>query len=175
MLIAEVKRRSNVAEYILYMWQVEDMIRAYKFNIDLVEENIISQFNHGDKIKQEIRNWYANIIVMMHTEDIKNKGHLGFIKKIMNELNDIHTALLKSEHETQYHKIYTHAADNIKEFKKKLQDQSLNDIEICFNGLYGLLLLRLQKKEVSAATQQAMSTFSNLLAVLSLKYKQFAS
>ena len=175
MIIAEEKRRTNIAEYILYIWQIEDMIRAYKFNIDLLERNIISQFNHGDRIKKEIRDWYANIIVMMHSENIKDKGHLGFIRKIVNELNDIHVELLKSENESQYHKIYNHAVDNIKEFKKKLRDQSLNEIEICFTGLYGLLLLRLQKKDVSAATQQAMTTFSNLLAVLSRKYNQLKS
>lgn len=175
MLIAEEKRKSNVAEYVLYMWQIEDMIRAYNFNINLVEKNIISQFNHSDRIKKEIRNWYANIIVMMHKENIKDKGHLNFITKIINELNDIHIGLLKSDQEIQYHNIYSYAAENIKEFKKRLNDQSLNEIEICFNGLYGLLLLRLQKKEVSAATQQAMTTFSNLLAILSIKYKQFTS
>ncbi len=172
MIIAEEKRKSNVAEYVLYIWQIEDMIRAYKFNIDLVEENIISQFDHSERIKKEIRNWYANIIVMMHEEKIKEKGHLKFVKKIIAELNNTHLSLLKSEYEEQYHKIYSYAADNINEFKKKLHNPSLNEIDICFNGLYGLLLLRLQKKEISVATQQAMTTFSNLLAVLSLKYKQ---
>ena len=74
MLIAEEKRKSNVAEYVLYMWQVEDMIRAYKFDIDLVEKNIISQFNHPERIKKEIKNWYANLIVMMYEENIREKA-----------------------------------------------------------------------------------------------------
>lgn len=173
MLIAEEKRKSNIAEYVLYMWQIEDMIRAYKFNIDLVEKNIISQFNHGDKIKKEIRNWYANIIVMMHEENIREKGHLKFINNIISELNDIHAGLLKSDQEIQYRELYNLAVENIKEFQNKLNDTSLNEVEICFNGLYGLLLLRLQKREISIATQQAMTTFSNLLAVLSIKYNQY--
>jgi len=172
MLIAEEKIKSNVAEYVLYMWQIEDMIRAYKFNIDLIEKNIISQFNHPERVIKEIKNWYADLIVMMHVENIRAKGHLQFVNAIIKELNDIHLRLLKSDKESKYRKLYDNAAGNIQEFKKKLQDSSLNEVEICFNGLYGLLLLRLQKKEVSAATQQAMATFSNLLALLSLKYHQ---
>ena len=44
MLIAQEKRKTNIAEYILYMWQVEDLIRAHQFNMDLIEQNLISQY-----------------------------------------------------------------------------------------------------------------------------------
>lgn len=44
MLIAREKRKSNVAEYILYMWQVEDMLRAMQMDIELVNRNVVSQF-----------------------------------------------------------------------------------------------------------------------------------
>ena len=43
MLIAREKRKSNVAEYVLYMWQLEDMLRAMQMDIRLVEQNIVSQ------------------------------------------------------------------------------------------------------------------------------------
>ena len=76
MLIAQEKRKTNIAEYVLYMWQVEDVIRAYKFNIDLIDKNRVSQYNKPDSIKKEIRNWYANLILMMHEEYIKEKGSL---------------------------------------------------------------------------------------------------
>ena len=28
MIIAQKKRKENIAEYLLYMWQIEDLIRA---------------------------------------------------------------------------------------------------------------------------------------------------
>ena len=34
MIIAEQLRNSNRAEYLLYMWQVEDLIRAYDCDIE---------------------------------------------------------------------------------------------------------------------------------------------
>jgi hypothetical protein len=172
MLIAKEKRKSNIAEYVLYMWQVEDVIRAYKFDIDLIDKNIISQYNKPDSVKKEIRNWYANLILMMHDEYIKEKGHLRFVKNIINDLNDLHISLLTKKKDTKYIELYRWAADNIQEFKQKLQDPRLNEIEICFSGLYALLLLRLQKRKVNAETRQAMMTFSNLLALLSLRFKE---
>ena len=42
MIIARQKRKENIAEYLLYMWQVEDLIRANKFDMD-------SDQPHGDR------------------------------------------------------------------------------------------------------------------------------
>ena len=65
MLIAREKRKSNVAEYILYMWQVEDMLRAMRMDIQLVNQNVVSQFQVDDDTRKEISDWYDNLIEMM--------------------------------------------------------------------------------------------------------------
>ena len=52
MLIAREKRKSNVAEYILYMWQVEDMLRAMQMDIELVTRNVVSQFGGDDATRK---------------------------------------------------------------------------------------------------------------------------
>ena len=41
-----------------------------------------------------------------------------------------------------------------------------------FNALYGILLLRLQKKAVSPDTEKAVQAITQFLALLSEKYKQ---
>ncbi|NJM15399.1 MAG: DUF4924 family protein [Bacteroidales bacterium] len=41
MLIAKEKRNENVAEYILYMWQLEDLLRGCNFDINIVEREIV--------------------------------------------------------------------------------------------------------------------------------------
>ena len=48
MLIAETKRKENMAEYLLYMWQVEDLIRANGCDIDAIERNLISRYDVDD-------------------------------------------------------------------------------------------------------------------------------
>ncbi len=172
MLIATEKRESNIAEYVLYMWQVEDLIRAYHFDMDLIEEHIISQFKQPEKTKQEISNWYANIIVMMHEEGIRHKGHLNMVKDVVKQMNDIHLKLLHQNNDGQYLSLFNQAKANISELKNKLPDVNTNDIETCLDGLYGLLLLRLKGSEINKETETAMQTFSNLLAMLALRFKQ---
>ena len=41
MYIASKKRKENIAEYLLYMWQIEDLIRAYGLDIDRIRQNVI--------------------------------------------------------------------------------------------------------------------------------------
>ncbi len=172
MLIAQEKRKENIAEYILYMWQVEDTIRACNFDMDLLEERIISQFSNNNKTKQEISNWYANLIVMMHEENIKEAGHLTMINNIINDLNDLHKQLLVNKKDTKYLEQYFLASPNIHEIEKRLGREPVNEIDTCLTALYALLLMRLKKREITRETLEAMQTFSNLLALLSNWYKK---
>ena len=62
MIIAREKRKENIAEYLLYMWQVEDLIRANKFDMDLIQQTVIDRYEQPEEIKQEIRRWYEELI-----------------------------------------------------------------------------------------------------------------
>ncbi len=172
MIVAQKKRKTNIAEYVLYMWQIEDLIRAYRFDMNAIEQKIVNQFDQPDRIRQEIRNWYANLIVMMHQEGIKENGHLSYINHIVEQMNNLHLRLLHENNDGQYLNFYRQAKPNILELKSRLPDPEVNDMETCLDGLYGLLLMRLKGREVGPETESAMQTFSNLLALLSLRFKQ---
>jgi len=167
MLIAQEKRKSNIAEYILYMWQVEDLIRAYRFNIDDIEENLISQYSQTARVKNDVRDWYANLILMMYQEGIRERGHLSFLKTLLDEITDLHIRLLNLEGQYEYQQAYQYASMYLEEFRKKTSDGEIGDIETSLNALYGLLLLRLKKQKVSRETELAMASFSKLMAMLS--------
>jgi hypothetical protein len=171
MLIAKEKYKNNIAEYVLYMFQIEDTIRACKFDMDIIEERIIKQFSVSEKVRQEIRDWYADLIVVMHQEKIKLSGHFSMLYKLIDDLHALHRKLIQDKKDQRYLEQYYWASPNIKEFEKKLEKMPSNEIESCFIALYALLLLKLTKKEVSDETMGAMHTFSNLLAMLSEKYK----
>ncbi|MBE9467423.1 MAG: DUF4924 family protein [Bacteroidetes bacterium] len=173
MIIAKEKKTSNIAEYILYMWQIEDLIRACNFNFEIIDKKVLTQFKQPDNVLIEIKNWYAGLIHMMVEEGIKEKGHFQFIDNIVADLNKFHSALLMSGKHNKYQQLYLQAADNINAFKQKSNDKKFNDIEICLNGLYALLILRLRKEKISDGTNSAVSTFSKLLAYLSQQYKKF--
>lgn len=172
MLVAKQKRKENIAEYIIYMWQIEDTVRACSFDMDKVEERIISQYNQPPKVIDEIRNWYTDIIVMMHEENIQNQGHLKLLQSLIDDLYDLHKKLLFEKKDDKYTELFTWALPNIQAFRENLKDEAKNDIDICFHALYSLLLLRLQKKSITNETEQAMQTFSNLLASLAQKFKE---
>ena len=62
MIIASKKRRENIAEYILYMWQIEDLIRANGLDINKIKTNVIDSFQLDEAQKKEMEQWYESLI-----------------------------------------------------------------------------------------------------------------
>jgi len=172
MLIAKQKKEDNIAEYLLYMWQVEDIIRANNLNIESIRENIIDQYDQPENIKREIEDWYIHLIEMMKMEGVTQTGHLQINKNIILELTDLHLRLLQSPQESEYISNYYKTLPFIVELRAKTDDKNLSEIETCFSALYGFLLLRLQQKQISGETQSAVSQISSFLRLLALNYKR---
>jgi len=172
MIIAQEKRKSNIAEFILYMWQVEDLIRSSNFDIIRIDEIVIRKFSLPPETIEEIRTWYNNLITLMLEERLLEKGHMSFLSQLIRELNDLHLRLLQSPREEKYRQIYQRAQINIRDFIKKSSDTYSSEIEACLTGLYGYLMLRLQQTEISRETREAMTSFSNFLAALSTRFRE---
>lgn len=172
MLIANQKRKENIAEYLLYMWQVEDTIRANKLDIDLIQQNIIDKFDQPEAVKSEIREWYENLIEMMRIENKVESGHLQINKNVITDLSELHQRLLKSSKEPFYTASFYKTLPYIVELRSKAGAEKVGELETCFLALYGILMLRLQGKEVSAETMGAIKQIGTFLAILSEKYKQ---
>ena len=58
------------------------------------------------------------------------------------------------------------------EIRSKAGENKADEIETCFNALYGLMLLRMQHKEVTPATAEAATQISRFLATLAAYYKK---
>lgn len=172
MLIASQKKKENIAEYLLYMWQIEDLIRAYKLDVDAINSGIVEKFDQPAEIKKEILGWYESLIDMMRREGVAESGHLQLNKNVIIDLTDLHLRLMKSPKEPFYSAEFYKTLPYIVELRSKAKDKVKGEIETCFDALYGVLMLRLQGKEVTPETQQAISQISRFLAVLSEKYKQ---
>ncbi len=172
MIIAKEKKKTNIAEYIIYMWQIEDLIRACKFDINEIDNKIISRYDVSLEQKKEIRNWYYGLIDLMLEENIKQAGHLQFVKNTIADLNRLHLLLLNSPDENKYKMLFAQTSPTINEFKAKSGDlnQDSSDIETCFSGIYALVLLRLQKAKITASTEEAIASFTKLIAQLAAKF-----
>ena len=171
MLIAKRLKKENISEYLLYMWQVEDMIRANGLDIEKINSRIVSQYDQPEDVKKEIGEWYENLIEMMRREGVAEKGHLIINKNVISELTDLHNRLLKNPAEQDYSSAYYKTLPFIVELRAKSPEKDIPELETCFSALYGYLLMRLQKKEVSGETQAAISQISSFLRLLSQKYK----
>ena len=172
MIIAKQKRKENIAEYLLYMWQVEDLIRANHFDIDSSRRTVISQYDQPDEVKEEIARWYEELIEMMRSEGVMEKGHIQLNKNVIITLTDLHLRLLKSPKEMIYGAAYYKTLPYIVQLRAKSGGEELPELETCFNAIYGFLLLRMQGKPVSPETQEAIKQISSFLALLAEKYRE---
>ena len=172
MFTARQKKAENVAEYLLYLWQMEDILRAYNLDIDRVYDQLVAPTNHSDEEKREARSWYDNLIAMMRLEGIQKEGHLQINKNLLADLNDFHLQLLRNPEESAYITTYYKTLPFIVELRARSQNKEVSEMETCFTALYGYLLLKLQHKEISGETQAAVAQIGNLLRLLSAKYKK---
>ena len=152
MYISQQLRKKNIAEYILYMWQVEDLIRAYGCSITRLQKEYISLFNYSEEQKEDMLDWYGDLINMMNQEGKRDNGHLTINNIIVQDLKDLHNQLLQSSKFPFYNSEYYKVLPFIVELRNK-GDKDINEIETCLNALYGIMLLRLQKKEISQNTK----------------------
>jgi len=170
MIIARQKRKENIAEYLLYMWQVEDLIRANHFDMDKIRETIIAKYDQPDVVKDEIIQWYQELIDMMRSEGVMESGHIQLNKNVILSLTDLHLRLLRSPKEMVYQAAYYKTLPHIVQLRAKSGETEVPELETCFAAIYGYLLLRMQGKEVSAETIEAIKQISSFLAILSEKY-----
>ena len=167
MIIANKLRSSNRAEYLLYMWQVEDILRAYQCNIDRIKSEYLTRFTLTPEQEKEVEEWYRNLCEMMISEGKREKGHLQINCNTLEGLIEINAQLLKSEKFPYYKSIYYRVLPYVIEIRAKGEKKEKNEIETCFDILYCTMLLRLQHKEISAETQKAVTDISTLLGQLS--------
>lgn len=167
MIVASQKRKENIAEYLLYMWQIEDIIRANDLDISKIKQNVIDKYQLDDKQKTQMTEWYESLIDMMRRENVEKSGHLQLNKNIIIQLVELHQALLKDPKFADYTAEFYRSLPYIVELRSKSGNNVSGEIETCFNALYGMLMLRLQGKDISLDTMNAVKQISKFIALLS--------
>lgn len=168
MKIAQQLKEKNIAEYLIYMWQVEDLIRANRCDIDEIRRNIISRYPEEER--PALEDWYGNLTEMMRAEGVTEKGHLQINRNVIRNLTELHADLLASTKYPFYNAAYFKALPFIVELRQKGGKAEESEIDTCFEALYGVLLLRLQKKELSQGTVKAIEVIGNFISLLANYY-----
>ena len=170
MYIAQELRKKNIAEYILYMWQVEDTIRAFGCQLSRIRREYIEQFDYTDEQKEEETDWFGNLIRMMNEEGCRERGHLQINKTTLMMLEDLHRQLIDRTKFPFYTSEYYKVLPYIVELRNRGANKKENEIETCFNSLYGVMMLKLQKKDISPDTAHAVKEITTLIGMLNDYY-----
>ena len=166
--IAQQLKEKNIAEYLIYMWQEEDLIRANHCEPEEMEANVIARY--PEEQRPAMREWYTNLITMMGEEGVREKGHLQINKNVIINLTELHNALSSSPKFPFYSAAYFKALPFIVELRNKNGKKDEPELETCFEALYGVLLLRLQKKPISEGTAKAVEAITSFLSMLANYY-----
>ena len=135
MYISQQLKKKNIAEYLLYMWQVEDLIRANGCDMERIRKNIIEPYPATDEQKKELARWYEDLINMMQQEGVLEKGHVQINKNIIVWLTDLHLRLLRSPKFPYYSAAYYKVLPFIVELRAKGGDKDVPELETCFDAM----------------------------------------
>lgn len=172
MFIAQELRKKNIAEYLLYMWQVEDTIRAFDCSLARIRREYIDRFDYNEEQKEEEADWFGNLIRMMNTEGCRQQGHLQINKVTLQMMTELHQQLLSSSKFPFYNAEYYKVLPFIVELRNRGANKEEGEVETCLNLLYGVMMLRLQKKEITPNTEHALKEVSTFVGMLSDYYKK---
>lgn len=170
MLIARKKRKENIAEYILYMWQVEDIIRALKLQDASISTYVRTQYQVGEPELSQTEEWYLALADQMRSQGLQETGHLPQLKMLVDDLQELSDKLLKMPSQTIYSTIYFRTLPSLIQLRDRSGDEEQGEIETAFVGVYGFLALRAKQEAISEETAQAIKQISTFLAMLADRY-----
>ena len=163
MFIAKKLRSQSVSAYLIYMYQVEDLVRAYGLDADRIAAEYLSRFGYDEKQMKQAKEWYESLARMMREEGKEEVGHVQVVQNTLELLEDHHQELLADQDEHDYRAAYYKALPHIVALRTQGNNKDKHEMENCIDALYGATLLRMQGKELSASTQAALKPISDLL------------
>ncbi|MFI3288885.1 MAG: DUF4924 family protein [Rikenellaceae bacterium] len=171
--IARSLRHQNIAEYILYLWQLEDLFRGLQFS----PEAIFSQFvapraNLSPDEAKALHTWYIEFCEMLDREGSRKQGHSQHTLHLISDLNDLHLRLLKLPVGARYRALWVSLEEPLADLRSSSGEsgEGISDIELCFRALYGAMLYRLKGEQGRGAVEDTLAYISPVIAELSSIY-----
>lgn len=175
MLVAQKKQQENIAEYVLYLFQIEDVVRSLNFDIDQIMDSFVKPNLLDASFEAQYRVWYTDIIEEMKRSGLEKKGHLDRVMEVMKELLFLHNTLLSIQGQTKYKQLCSEASSFMNEFREKASMKNHHDVEILIHAMHMKLQFRLRKKEITQETEEALDAMRIQLAFLVREYHKMKS
>lgn len=162
----------NVAEYLLYIFQLEALVRTTGLDINRIEQELLAPaFTDPTQLEYHVT-WYRSIVNEMQQRGLEKEGHLEQVEEILMELIYLHNTLLTILNDEKYKGLCEQAHDALQAFKLKSKMSNRHDVEVLLHAMFMKLQLKMKKQEISAETEAAFDLFRIQLAYLSVNYKR---
>ncbi len=148
-----IKKKENIAEYILFMWQAEDFVRAF-----------------GESEDVENNTFLHDLRSMMQQEGVMQKGHVQISLVALSEMEQLHSELYQSD--ASYRAAWLALLPAMTIFKSKTDEPAMSDIMACLTFLYDIMLLKLKKQDISTDTAAVQKQVTALMRYISTAFKQ---
>jgi len=165
--IAQAKRRENIAEYILYLWQLEDLLRALQFSPEAIHSQLVApRKDLPEERKSVLLMWYMDLANLLQQEGKEAKGHLEHTLHLIADLHDLHLQLLKLPAGAHYRETYAKLEPERPRLRAIVGNPGMNDTELCFRALYAAMLYRIKGESEKSAVTDTLEYISPVIAKL---------
>lgn len=171
--IAKAKRRENIAEYILYLWQLEDLLRALQFSPEAIFSTLIApRKDIPEEQKHIFLLWYMDIVNLLRQEGKEEKGHLEHTLHLIRDLHDLHLQLMKLPAGEHYRETYARLEPELPRLRAVLGNPGMSDTELCFRALYATMLYRIKGQGDRPAVADTLEFISPAIAELAEMHRK---
>ena len=173
MYIAQQKRHENIAEYILFLWQLEDLLRALKFSPEAIYTSLVQNSDYDEQTKQQIFMWYMSLAGLLREEGKEERGHLSHTLHLIGDMENLHLQLLELPIGATYRTLWAPLKEELPRLRIVIARDGISDIELCFRALYATMLYRIKGDQSKAgAIEDVVNLISPVIALLAQTYRQ---
>ena len=169
--IAQSKRKENIAEYILYLWQIEDLLRALQFSPEAIYSQLVAPRQIEEVQKHVYLLWYMDIVNLLRKEGKEESGHLEHTMHLIGDMHNLHLQLMQNPVGEHYRTTFARLAPQLPMLRTLVKKEDVCDTEICFRALYAAMLYRIKgDKKRAEAINDTIELVSPVVAELAAMY-----
>lgn len=169
--IAQRLRKENISEYILYLWQIEDLLRALQFSPEAIYSQLVSPRGVDPQTAQTMFLWYMDIANLLRQEDKEQNGHLEHTLHLIADMQNLHLQLLDLPAGEQYRARVRQLSPYLPQLREKTGRDDIGDIELCMRALYAAVLYKI-KGDRQQVVEEVINNVSPVINLLSHIYGQ---
>ena len=167
--IAQSKRKENIAEYILYLWQIEDLLRALQFSPEAIYSQLVAPRQVDEEQKHLFLLWY--IVNLLKKEGKEESGHLEHTLHLIGDMHNLHLQLMQNPVGEHYRSTFARLAPQLPMLRTLVKKEDISDTELCFRALYAAMLYRIKgDKKRAEAINDTIELVSPVVAELAAMY-----